>query len=103
MNEKLMEAEFGKALAERQAEAEKLGITDKRLAANCEKYGSVSAVKEVLHRKEASDTFPQLTEAGRVDLTVEALVVEGRFGALFDDEEVNKCLDNLCAVGYFQA
>lgn len=97
----VLEAAFAQALFKNMEQAESLGITDKRLQANCEKYGAVSAVKEVLRKKGQSDTFSQLAEQGKANLTVEAVVTDSKFGALFEDEEVNACFMSLCEVGFF--
>lgn len=47
-----------------------------------------------------SDGFGRLEKLGRLDLSLEALVVDRRFTALFTDEEANHALDNLLAGGY---
>ena len=96
-----LEAAFTQALFKNMEQAESFGITDKRLRANCEKYGAVSAVKEVLRKIGKSDTFSQLAERHKANLTVEAVVTDSRFGALFEDEEVNACFMSLCETGFF--
>ena len=44
----------------------------------------------------------ELTAAGQTALTLEALAVESRFAELFTDEEINACLEQLVAAGYYK-
>jgi len=39
--------------------------------------------------------------AGATELTLEALAVQSRYGALFTDDEVNHCYDVLCQTDHF--
>ena len=48
-----------------------------------------------------SDGFSILADKGRLDLSLEALVVDKRFTALFTDEEANNALMRLLDAGYF--
>ncbi|MEQ3538901.1 DUF262 domain-containing protein [Pseudonocardia tropica] len=50
-------------------------------------HGAVGAVRRLLASSTPSDGFVRLWEAGRLDLTVEALAVDPRFAALFGDRE----------------
>ena len=47
-----------------------------------------------------SDGFGQLADLGRLDLSLEALVVDKRFTALFSDEEANVALMRLLDAGH---
>ena len=47
------------------------------------------------------DGFEQLVDLKRMDLSMEALVVKGKYGALFTDDEVNSCFERLCADGFY--
>jgi hypothetical protein len=38
---------------------------------------------------------------GHLELSPEALVVQGKFGPLFTDEEADFCLAVLCEAGYY--
>ena len=51
------------------------------------------------HRE--SDGFQILADKGRLDLSLEALAVDKRFGALFSDEEANNALTRLLDAGYY--
>ena len=47
-----------------------------------------------------SDGFSQLADKRRLDLSLEALVVDKRFTSLFSDEEANNALMRLLDAGY---
>ena len=96
------ELEFQKVLLEKCKEAEeKCGARCKRLANNIEKYGAVKTAKEIIRKSNVSDGFDALEKAGRLDLSMEAVVVDNRFGELFTDDEVNYCFEVLCECGYY--
>lgn len=50
-------------------------------------HGAVGAVRRLLASTTPSDGFVRLWEAGRLDLTVEAMAVDPRFAALFGERE----------------
>jgi hypothetical protein len=52
-------------------------------------HGGLETAKVLLHRDELSDGYIALWERGRLDLTVEALVLEPRWESLFTEEELN--------------
>ena len=45
--------------------------------------------------------LPGLQQAGRLELSLEALVTAGKYGQLFTDEEVNCCFAALCDAGFY--
>ena len=47
-----------------------------------------------------SDGFNTLADKGRLDLSLEALVIDKRFTSLFSDEEANNALMRLLDAGY---
>lgn len=97
-----LEAAFDEALKKNLEEAERdCGVAQKRLRADVERFGGASCAKEMLRKGRQSDDFEALADAGRLDLSLEALVTAGRFGALFTDDEVNACFSALCAAGYY--
>ena len=97
-----LEAAFDEALKKNLEEAERdCGVAQKRLRADVERFGGASCAKEMLRKGRQSDGFEALADAGRLDLSLEALVTAGRFGALFTDDEVNACFSALCAAGYY--
>jgi hypothetical protein len=48
-----------------------------------------------------SDLFDGLAKIGHLELSPEALAVQGKYGALFTDEEANFCLSVLCEAGFY--
>lgn len=72
-----------------------------RLLQNIAKFGGVKTAKEILRKGRMSDDFEVLQKAGLMKLTMESLVVNGRFAELFSDDEVNKCYEMLCEYGFY--
>ncbi|MBO8435120.1 MAG: hypothetical protein IAC55_07365 [Tyzzerella sp.] len=93
---------FNKIIIEKILECEKvIGEKDAKLLQNIEKFGGVEACRNVLKRRQYSKCFNKLKDKGRLDLSMEAVVVDSRFSKLFDDDEVNFCFETLCDNGYF--
>jgi len=95
-----VEQAFAQALTARLDAAAERGVEQKRLRAQVERYGALSCAWALLGRGRVSDGFDALAAAGRLDLTLEALAVEGRFAELFTDAEVNQALSALLEAGY---
>lgn len=93
--------EFTKELLKNIEKAEKLGVRMARLKKDAETYGGVKTAQELLRKNRLSDGFEQLEQLGKLELSMEALVVKGKFGALFTDDEVNRCFDRLCIGGFY--
>lgn len=99
---KQLEREFAQELQRRlETAARECGVEQKRLSAEAARYGGVSCARELLRRRRLSDGFDALARLGRLDLSLEALVTAGKYGALFTDEEVNHCFGVLCEAGCF--
>ena len=61
-----------------------------------------SAVPRQRRRRAApSDAFASLEQAGHLELSPEATIIQARYGPLFTDEEINTCLTLLLEAGYF--
>lgn len=73
-----------------------------RLCQQIQTYGGVQTAQRLIRRGKVSDTFETLRQHGRLDLTLEALVVDSRYAELFTDAEVNACFMLLCEYGFFQ-
>jgi len=91
-----MEQKFAAAWAENRAKAEALGIKMRTVEAT----DAVKTAKRSLSGNRLSDGFNQLLAKGRLELSLEALVVDKRYTALFTDEEANEALMRLLEVGY---
>ena len=80
--------------------AKLLGVNMSRIALSAEKFGAENYIKTMIKRDDLGDGFDALAKMGRLDLSWQALVVDKRFGDLFDDEEVNYCYMVLIDFGY---
>lgn len=97
-----LEHAFTAALLEQLAAATAVcGVEETRLRQQAQAVGGVKAVKQLLARRQETRQFEPLKKLKRLDLSVEALVVKGKYGSLFTDEEVNTCLDALLEGGLF--
>lgn len=92
-----MEQKFAAAWAENRAKAESMGIKMRPVEAT----DAVKTAKRILSSNRLSDGFQQLHAKGSLHLSLEALVVDKRYTALFTDEEANEALGRLLEVGYF--
>lgn len=77
------------------------GCPTKRLVETLQTRGGVETVRELCRRGRLSDGFDALQKCGHLELSLEALVIQGKYGSLFTDEEVNFCLEVLMEAGYF--
>ena len=60
----------------------------------------VKGAKRILSGTRLSDGFYDLAAKGQLKLSLEALVIDKRFTALFTDEEANEALNRLLEAGY---
>lgn len=91
-----MENAFAAAWLAAREKAQTLGIRLRPMA-------PADALKQAhrsLSGNRLSDGFNSLADIGRLDLSLEALVVNRRFTALFSDEEANNALARLLDAGY---
>lgn len=65
-----------------------------------ETLGGVTTARKLLGSAHISDGFTSLWEASRLDLTVEALVLQKRFSSLFTDEELDVARRRLREFGF---
>ena len=65
------------------------------------KDGGVRVMQNLIRRQQVSDVFDGLEKAGQLALSPEAAVTQSAYGALFTDDEVNWCFQQLCDAGYF--
>ena len=63
-------------------------------------YGGLGTAQKLLASTDVSAGFAALYERGRLDLTVEAVVVQPQFASLFSDEEVETAQQRLDQLGY---
>ena len=91
-----MEKKFASAWAQNRTKAEALGVKMRPVA----EEDAVKNAKHILSGNRLSDGFNLLQAKGQLNLSLEALVVDKRFTALFTDEEANEALMRLLEVGY---
>ena len=87
-----MEEKFIAAFEQNRAAALLLGI---RMRAQ-----DLKGARRILAGSRLSDGFNDLASKGQLKLSLEALVIDKRFTALFTDEEANEALSRLLDAGY---
>lgn len=84
-------------------EAKELGYNPTRFLQMIDKYGGVGAAKKLLSTEDfIQEGVVTLWELGRLDLSVEALVVKEQFGELFIDKEKEIARKRLRDLGYYE-
>lgn len=71
-------------------EASKLGFRPTRFLQMVENLGGLQAAKQLLGSDAPASGFERLWELGRVDLTVECLVLQEPWAGLFTQEELKE-------------
>ena len=90
-----MDKKFSQRYLAARQEAEQLGVRFRPLQEDV-----LAAAHRCLSGHRESDGFEKLKALGRLDLSLEALAVDKRFGSLFTDEEANNALTRLLTNGY---
>ncbi len=91
-----MEEKFTAAWAAARAKAETLGVRMRPVAPE----EALKTAHRALSGSRLSDGFNALQGKGHLELSLEALVIDKRFTALFSDEEANEALTRLLEAGY---
>ena len=100
---KELEMQFNKDLIARCQLAQKeCGVNATRFMQAIERFGGAATAKELIKKQKLSDGFSALEGKGRLDLSMEAAVIDKRFTQLFTDDEVNYCFEILCESGYYR-
>lgn len=98
-----IETKFTQELIEKTEQAKMIcNCNPARFLQMIEKNGGVKTVKSLIAKDEISDCFEALKACSRLDLSVEALVVDKQYAELFTDDEVNACFMRLCECEYFK-
>ena len=92
-----MEEKFVAAWMEKRQAATRIGVRLRPMEA----ADAMKQAHRALSGHRESDGFTILADKGRLDLSLEALAVDKRFGALFSDEEANTALTRLLDAGYY--
>ena len=93
-----MEQKFVATWLANREKAAKLGVRMRPVAAE----DAMKTAHRWLSGTRESDGFAVLADKKHLELSLEALVVDKRFTALFTDEEANTALDRLLSAGYYR-
>ena len=93
-----MEQKFIAAWAKARADAAALGVRMRPVNDG----DAMKTAHRALSGNRESDGFVALENAGRLDLSLEALATDKRFTALFSDEEANNALMRLLDAGFYR-
>ena len=96
-----LESEFGSRIRELYDRARReAGYNATHFISMVANIGPLATAKKLLASRTISDGFSELWERGRIDLTVEALVVEPAFESLFTDTELDVARHRLTQFRY---
>ena len=92
-----MEEKFVATWLENRQKASQMGIRLRPVEAD----EAMKTAHRWLSGSRESDGFSILSDKHQLALSLEALVIDKRFTALFTDEEANTALERLLAAGYY--
>ena len=95
-----LEAEFHRAMLKIYDDAAEVGCRPTRFLKMVHEHGGVVAARRLLSAREAPLGFTELWQRERLDISMEALVVQERWQPLFSDEERQAARDRLSAYEY---
>ena len=95
-----LEAEFQRAMLNIYYAAAEVDYRPTRIRQMVHEHGGVAAAKRLLSGPVAQSGLTTLWELGRLDISMEALVVQERWEPLFSDAERQAARDRLSAYGY---
>lgn len=81
-------------------EMDRLGVRTARMRKLTAEHGALSTARRILSGRTTSDGFRELQLKGRLELSLEALILKSTWGSLFSDEEANEALTRLMEAGY---
>ena len=99
MNSQL-EGSFHEAMVNIYHAAAELGYRPTYFLRMVNEHGGLAAAKRLLSAVESQEGLTKLWELGRLDISVEALVLQERWESLFNDDEQHKARERLEAYGY---
>ena len=100
MTARSLEAEFHRAMLNIYDDAAELGYRPTYFLRMVREHGGVEAARRLLRTHEVQDGLTTLWELGRLDISMEALVVQERWQPLFSDAERQAARDRLKEYGY---
>ena len=95
-----LEERFHQEMLDTYNQAAKLGYRATYFLQVAHEHGGVGAAKMLLAKSASASGFERLWELGRLDISVEALVLKPEFMALFSDAERQVARERLAELGY---
>ena len=95
-----LEGAFHEAMLNIYHAAAELGYRPTYFLRMVNEHGGLGAAKRLLSATETQEGLTKLWELGRLDISVEALVLDERWESLFSDDERRKALERLESYGY---
>ncbi|BDR85078.1 hypothetical protein [Clostridium tetani] len=65
-----------------------------------DRKGPLVTAKDLISKDGGTEGFTKLWEFGRLDLSLEALIVSGKYNSIFTHEEIELCKERLRQYGY---
>ena len=100
IKQKELVIQFHKDMLNIYENAKKIGYNASRFKQMVANQGGLNVAKKFIINNMPSDGFTNLWGLGRLDLTVEALVLQGAYKSLFSEEERQVVLDRLKEYGF---
>jgi hypothetical protein len=94
------EQEFKEAMLNTYYESVKLGYKPTYFLRMVQELGAIQAAKQLIHVPKFSTGFTKLWELKRLDLSVEALVIQPHWQEWFSDADRKAARDKLAKLGY---
>jgi 5-methylcytosine-specific restriction protein A len=95
-----LQLQFHKEMLNIYEEARKIGYNASRFKQMVANQGGYVVAKKLINNNTPSDGFVSLWELGRLDLTVEALILKEEYRPLFSDEERELVINRLKEYGF---
>lgn len=76
------------------------GYSARRFLISCRKNGGLQTVKKILHKEDSIDGLKKLEKHTRMDLSIEATVLNQKWNGLFSDHEREISKNRLESLGY---
>ncbi len=101
--QKKLESDFQRDMVKIYVEAKKIGYNPTRFLQMIDEYGGLGAAKRLLSTEEfVQDGVVTLWKLGRLDLSVEAVVLKEKYSELFSEHERQVARKRLKELGYFK-
>ncbi len=92
--------ELHRAMLKIYDESKTIGYTPSKFRQMVANEGGLQTAKKLIGSKQLSDGFAELAQLGRLDLTVEALVLQKKYRPLFNEAELEIARERLVQLGF---